>query len=129
MAAASKTVAVLGASHKPERYSNKVIRVLARYGYDVIPVNPAGGTICDRPVMKHLDEIELPVDTLTIYVNARLSSGLREAILRLRPGRVIFNPGTENPELEKTLAGAGIKSVHACTIILLETGQFESAAS
>ncbi|MDD5698815.1 MAG: CoA-binding protein [Victivallaceae bacterium] len=127
MAVKNKTVAVLGASHKPERYSNKAVRSLSRSGYEVIPVNPAGGIICELPVAKRLDEIKIPVDTLSIYVNAQLSSSLNAAILRLKPERVIFNPGTENPELEKALTDAGIRVIHACTLVLLETGQFETA--
>ena len=49
-----------------------------------------------------------------------------DALIAARPARVIFNPGTENPELEEKLAAAGIATVRACTLVLLRTGQFGS---
>jgi hypothetical protein len=49
---------------------------------------------------------------------------LQEAILALKPGRVILNPGTESPDLEQALSDAGIPWLHACTLVMLRTGQF-----
>jgi hypothetical protein len=45
-------------------------------------------------------------------------------IVNLSPERVIFNPGTENPELYAILRKAGIEVLVACTLVLLATGQF-----
>jgi hypothetical protein len=42
----------------------------------------------------------------------------------INPRRVIFNPGTENPELERALEKSGIQTEEACTLVLLHTGQF-----
>lgn len=120
----NQTVVVLGASPKPERYSNQAVAMLKEYGYEVIPVNPAGVSIHNLSTEKSLDDIKNPVGTLTMYVGAKISSGQKEAILQLKPERVIFNPGTENPELETALETSGIKTVHACTLVLLRTEQF-----
>lgn len=122
-----KTVAVLGASPKPERYSNQATAMLREYGYEVIPVNPSGAVIHGLAAVKRLDEIKAAVDTLTVYVGAQISSAQEAAILKLQPERVIFNPGAENPALEAVLAAAGIKVIHACTLVLLRTGQFTGA--
>ncbi|MFA6715116.1 MAG: CoA-binding protein [Victivallales bacterium] len=121
----NKTVAVLGASPKPERYSNRAVGMLLEYGYEVIPVNPSGAVIHGLTAVKGLDEIKSGIDTLTMYVGAQISSAREAAILKLNPARVIFNPGSENPALETVLTDAGIKVVHACTLVLLRTGQFE----
>ena len=59
-----------------------------------------------------------------MYVGAKISTGLHDAILKLNPERVIFNPGTENPELESALKNNGIEIIHACTLVLLKTEQF-----
>ncbi len=59
-----------------------------------------------------------------MYVGAKISSGRKDAILQLNPERVIFNPGTENPELEMALESNGIKIIHACTLVMLRTEQF-----
>jgi hypothetical protein len=45
-------------------------------------------------------------------------------ILAVRPHRVIFNPGAENPEAAEALTRRGISTVEACTLVLLATGQF-----
>ena len=120
----SETVAVLGASDKPERYSNKAIKMLIEHHHRVIPINPRLATIEGVPVVRALAEISGPVDTLTLYVGPEISSKLGAEIAALHPKRVIFNPGTENPELEATLSSQGIIAERACTLVLLSTGQF-----
>ncbi|MBL7891153.1 MAG: CoA-binding protein, partial [Bacteroidia bacterium] len=45
-------------------------------------------------------------------------------ILSLKPKRIIFNPGTENPEFEKMAASKGIEVQEACTLVLLSIGQY-----
>lgn len=119
-----QTVAVLGASPKPERYSHQAVRALREHGHMVIPVHPAHAAIDGVPTARSLGDITVPVDTLTVYVGPRHSLPLAEAIIALRPGRVILNPGTESPELEARLTAAGIPWQHACTLVLLRTGQF-----
>lgn len=117
-------VVVLGASHKPERYSNQAVRLLQEFGHEVIPVHPKLEEVEGIKVANSLNVIEGNVDTLTLYVGAERSSALTEAILRLKPDRVIFNPGSENAELETHLNSANIPFEHACTLVLLRTAQF-----
>ena len=119
-----QTVVVLGASPKPERYSNKAVRLLLEHGHRVIPVHPAIKEIEQLPVIPALGHIEGPVDTLTVYLSPALSAPLQSDILKLKPERVIFNPGTENPELKQALEREGIVAEEACTLVLLNTGQF-----
>ena len=121
---AVQTVAVLGASANPDRYSNMAVRRLREAGHHVIPVNPAHDTIEDLPVAQSLGDIADPVDTLTLYVGPQRLAPLTEEILRLAPKRVIFNPGTESKELAAALDQAGIPHLAACTLVLLQTGQF-----
>ena len=117
-------VAILGASNKPERYSHQAVVLLAQKGHAVFPVNPALPEIEGHPVFKHLADIPVPLHTVTMYVGPALSTGMADSILAAKPQRVIFNPGTENPALEDQLAAAGIATLHACTLVLLRTGQF-----
>ena len=44
-------------------------------------------------------------------------------ILDLKPKRILFNPGTENPELERLAQQRGIQTEEACTLVLLSIGQ------
>ncbi|MGZ3723073.1 MAG: CoA-binding protein [Bdellovibrionales bacterium] len=117
-------VAILGASPKPERYSNKAFHMLQEYGHTVLPVAPSMRELEGVKVFATLGEIHESVDTLTMYVGAAISSGLEAAILKLKPARVIFNPGSENPALQAVLVHAGIEVEEACTLVLLRSNQF-----
>lgn len=117
-------VAVLGASPKEDRFSFKAVKLLKEHGHSPIPVHPAGHTVDGTPGLKSLDEIREPVDTLTMYVGPDISNGELDRILRLKPRRVIFNPGSENEPLAAKLEAAGIEVVRACTLVMLRTEQF-----
>ncbi|MCX7655487.1 MAG: CoA-binding protein [Treponemataceae bacterium] len=120
----TRTVVVLGASDNPDRYSYRAVQELHKHGFAVIPVNPALSSINGLSVLPRLKDINEKVDTLTIYLSEKRSTPLISEILALRPGRVILNPGAENPTLEKALSEAGIPWLHACTLVLLSTGRF-----
>lgn len=117
-------VAVLGASPKEDRYSYKAVQMLRDHGHSPIPVHPAGHDVLGIHGLKSLDEISQPIDTLTMYVGAQISDGELDRILKLKPRRVIFNPGSENEGLAERLRAAGIEVVVACTLVMLRTDQF-----
>jgi predicted CoA-binding protein len=118
------TVVVLGASDKPERYSNMAIRLLRESGYRVIPVHPRLDEIEGIPVVHHLDEIRDTVKTLTLYVGKMRSEALLDDIISLRPGRVIFNPGSESEKLTERLQECEIPFINGCTLVMLQSQQF-----
>ncbi len=117
-------VAVLGASPKEDRYSFKAVKLLKEYGFQPIPVHPAGHVVDGQVSVRSLDDITEPVDTLTMYVGAEISDKELDKILRLKPRRVIFNPGAENEAIAEKLEAAGIEVVRACTLVMLRTDQF-----
>jgi uncharacterized protein len=121
----SQKVAILGASAKPDRYANIAFKMLKKYGHTPLPVSPKLRELEGTPVYTSLREIETTVDTLTLYVGPDTSTLLQEQILKLKPKRVIFNPGSENPTLESALKKAGIDVIEACTLVMLKTNQFE----
>jgi hypothetical protein len=118
-----QSVAVLGASGNPERYSYQAVELLMGMGHRVFPVNPALNEIQGLPVVPSLSALPA-VDTLTLYLAASRLPELVGEIVALKPGRVIFNPGTESLVLQTALDAAGIPWLEACTLILLRTGQF-----
>lgn len=126
MPESKEKVVVLGASDNPERYSNQAVRMLIDHGHDVIPVHPALKTVEGISVSAELGEIspEENIDTLTMYVSPAVSAQLTDSIMALNPGRVIFNPGSENPELIEQLNANNISVEEACTLVLLRTGQY-----
>lgn len=121
---AEHCVLVLGASPKPARYSNQAQRLLMEQGYRVIPVHPKLARIEGVAVVHDLRVVHELVHTLTLYLGPARSEPLVEQIVRLYPGRVIFNPGTESARLESELRHHRIPFLHACTLVLLRTAQF-----
>lgn len=122
-----KNVAVLGASNKAERYSYKAIKMLSEKGYNAIPVHPRLESIDGHKVTKALEDIKEKIHTLTVYVGPSRITPLIDGIIKLKPDRVVLNPGTESRELKTALSGASIPYLEACTLVLLSTGQFEKA--
>jgi predicted CoA-binding protein len=120
----NQCVVIVGASDKPERYAHKAMRSLLQHGHQVVLVHPQLKRIEDHPVHVTLSEISGPVDTVTMYVGPRISTQLRDELIDLKPRRVIFNPGAENPDLAKQLRQAGIQTEDACTLVLLATDTF-----
>lgn len=121
---AMKTM-VLGASPKPYRYSHRVTLMLQQNGFKVIPIGIHTGNIGGQPI---IDLTEKPyfadLHTITVYLNSINQRSWWQYILELKPQRVIFNPGSENPELYKLLSTAGINNEEACTLVMLATGNF-----
>jgi len=117
-------VVVLGASPNPERYSYKAVNMLLEYGHEVVPVHPIAEKIDNVPVVAKLNMVSGQVDTLTLYLSPDTLTPMEDDIVKLKPGRIIFNPGTENPVLMENLRQKGFNVVQACTLVLLRTGQF-----
>ena len=120
----SQTVVIVGASNKPDRYANKAQKLLRQHGHTVIPVHPLLTEIDGVPVQPSLAAITQPVDTVTLYVGPERSAVIADALVALKPKRVIFNPGSESTLLEQRLRAAGIPFEAACTLVLLNTDQF-----
>lgn len=114
---------VLGASDNPSRYSYLAINRLKTHDHPVVAVGRketevAGIAISKSPVAEN------DVDTVTLYLNPTHQKEYYNYILDLKPKRIIFNPGTENPELMKMAREQGIEPVVACTLVMLATGQY-----
>jgi uncharacterized protein len=118
-------VAVIGASSNPEKYSYQAVKLLKEKGHTVFPVHPMIKEIDGIKVYPSIGNILEPVDTVSLYVSKEISSKLAEDFFKKKPRRIIFNPGAENPELEAMAAKQSIRTLNACTLVMLRTNQFE----
>ena len=118
-----KTTVVIGASENPERYSNRVTRMLHDRKMPVIAVGLKAGEIDGVKIQTGLPKVE-EVDSITLYVGPANQPQYYDYIIGLKPERVIFNPGTENPEFEKKIKAAGIEVLEACTLTMLTVGTY-----
>ncbi len=119
------SVAIIGASHKPQRYAYKAQVMLMDYGHKVYPVSGNGRQILDVPGYRSVTEINQPVDTVTLYLNASRHEPIKEELLKLKPRRIIFNPGTESRDLMSYYEAGGIEAIEACTLVMIQSDMFE----
>ncbi len=118
-----KKTLVLGASLNPSRYSNMAINRLVASKHPVVAVGLRKGEVAGVPISTEKESFE-EVDTVTLYLNPKRQVEYYEYILSLNPERVIFNPGTENPELYKILKKNNIEFEVACTLVMLGSNQY-----
>ena len=114
---------VVGASTNPRRYSNTAIRRLVANNDETTAFGIRGGTVSGVQIKDNLGDFQ-NIDTVTLYLNPKNQKEYYQQIIDLNPKRVIFNPGTENPEFYKILENAGVEVEVACTLVLLATGQY-----
>jgi len=119
-----ENVAVVGASSKVDRYSYQAMRVLEESGHNPIPIAPAKQEILGKKAYPTLACVPVRIDTVTMYVRPSLQAPVIDDVICRKPSRIIFNPGTENPDAYARLREAGIHVLEACTLILLRTDQF-----
>lgn len=114
---------VFGASLKPDRYSNLAINRLKSKGVPTQAFGLKQGEVAGVPIKTDLTDFK-NIHTITLYIGPANQPQYYEHIIGLQPKRVIFNPGTENPEFYTLLENAGIAVEEACTLVLLATKQF-----
>jgi predicted CoA-binding protein len=118
-----KKTLILGASTNPDRYSNIAAHRLVEQGHPIVNVGvklgEVAGVAIELPEVLHDD-----IDTITLYLGPANQVPYYEYIFKSNPKRLIFNPGTENPELEILAEEHGIETTEACTLVLLSTGQY-----
>jgi len=119
----NKKTVVLGATTKPEKYAFLAITKLVEKGHSVLAIGQNTGEVAGVKI--YTKNIPLKnIDTVTLYLNPARQREYYNYIIETKPKRVIFNPGTENPEFYQLLQGNGIKVEVACTLVLLATNQY-----
>lgn len=118
-----KKTLVFGASTNPSRYSNLAIHRLVAHGHEVVAFGLRKGFVAGVEIdteLKHYNEL----DTVTLYMNPVRQVDYYDYLISLKPKRIIFNPGTENPEFYKRLREKHIDFDQACTLVLLNINAY-----
>ncbi len=114
---------VVGVSIGADRYANKAVRMLTQHGHDVVAIGLREGDEAGVKVLTGTPDLE-NVDTITLYINPARQGPMIDYLLSLKPQRIIFNPGTENPDFVTRAEAEGIEAVEGCTLVMLGAGQF-----
>ena len=91
---------VIGATTKEDRYANRAIRALRSHKYPVVAFGQKAGTVLDVDIETEWNP-GWDIETVTLYLGPQNQKEYIDKIIALKPNRVIFNPGTENEELEE----------------------------
>jgi predicted CoA-binding protein len=118
-----KKTLIIGASPNPSRYAYLAANMLKSKGHEIVNVGIKKGEVAGVEI-EAPGNIHSDIHTITLYIGPRLQDQYYDYILQTNPKRVVFNPGTENGELESLLRANGIEPVEACTLVLLSTGQY-----
>lgn len=118
-----KKTLVIGASTNKGRYSNIAINRLRSHDVPTVAIGLRGGEVAGVQIETEKVPFQ-DIDTVTLYIGPARQPQYYDYIISLHPQRVIFNPGTENPEFYKLLKENGIETEVACTLILLATDQY-----
>ncbi|GAA4805088.1 CoA-binding protein [Olivibacter ginsenosidimutans] len=114
---------ILGATTNPTRYAYLAAHCLVAAGHEIVNIGIKKGTVAGVPIQAAAAPLA-DIDTVTLYVGPKLQQQYYDYLIKTKPKRIIFNPGTENPELVALAEENGIAAVFACTLVLLSTGQY-----
>ena len=118
-----KKTLIIGASPDPSRYAYKAAHMLRSKGHEIVNVGIKKGEVAGVEIEKP-DTIYNDIDTNTLYIGPATQSQYFDYIVATNPKRLVFNPGTENKELQRLLRNNNIEYTEACTLVLLSIGQY-----
>jgi len=118
-----KKTLIIGASTKAWRFSNKAAHRLVEHGHPIVLLGKDEGEVEGVKIL-HETPKDSDFDTVTVYVNPSIQAEYYDYIISLKPKRIVFNPGTENPEFERKAEENGIEVVEDCTLVMLRSGTF-----
>lgn len=120
-----KKTVIAGATANPSRYAYLAATMLTEYGHEIVPVGIKNETVLGKQILNLREKPAIDnVDTITLYVGPQNQPEWYDYLLSLNPKRIIFNPGTENDELEKMAEAKGVEVVEGCTLVMLRSNQY-----
>jgi predicted CoA-binding protein len=114
---------VVGATPNADRFAYRAVMSLLRHGHEVVPYGRKKGAVGGLQILNAPPQ-NSDIHTITLYINPTHQQEYYDYFIGLNPKRIIFNPGTENAELERLAQSKGIEVVEGCTLVMLSVGQY-----
>ncbi|MEQ8470785.1 MAG: CoA-binding protein [Marinoscillum sp.] len=121
----TKKTVIIGATTNPARYAYLAAERLTRHNHEIVPVGIKSGEVFGQPIKDLREKPSINnVDTVTLYLNPTNQEQWLDYIIGLKPKRIIFNPGTENPVLAEKANDKGIETIDGCTLVMLSANTY-----
>jgi uncharacterized protein len=121
----SKKTVIIGATDNTSRYAYLAASMLKQYNHEIVPLGIKSGDVLGHEILDIRKKPDVKdVDTITLYIGPPRQPEWYDYLLSLKPRRIIFNPGTENPEFEKLAEDQGVEVLEACTLVMLRSYQY-----
>jgi predicted CoA-binding protein len=112
-----KTIAVLGASSRREKFGNKCVRAYLAAGWQVFPVNPGETEIEGLPVHRRLADVPGELDRISVYLPPARTLEMLDDIAAKGAGEVWLNPGSADVRVLDEARRRGLPAVPGCSIV------------
>ena len=110
-------IAVVGASRNRRKFGNKCVRAYQSAGWEVFPVNPHEDEIEGCAVYRRLEDVQVPLDRVSLYLPPARTQGLLAEMAKMRGVEVWFNPGSADPRVLEAATQVGIDVRDGCSIV------------
>ena len=97
----AKTIVVVGASNKPEKYSHEVGSYLKEQGYHVIPVNPTEEEVLGERAYNTVDQVPEHIDVVDVFLRAEKTPQIAEDAVRAGAKALWLQEGIENAQARR----------------------------
>lgn len=111
------SVAVLGASADPTKYSHQAVQAYLTRGFRVFPINPRESTLAGLPCFPSVESLPERPQLVSVYLPPTKVLTLLPAIAARGCDELWLNPGTESAEVLKTAQDLGLNVIQACSIL------------
>jgi predicted CoA-binding protein len=104
----ARTIAMVGASSKPDRPSHRIMRILLDAGFDVIPVSPRETEVHGRRAFTSLGAIGRPVDIVDVFRRPEETPPIADEAVAAGARALWLQLGISNEEAATRAAAGGL---------------------
>jgi predicted CoA-binding protein len=107
----ARTIAVVGASNDPEKYSHEVASYLMEQGYRIIPVNPSEEEVLGERAYDTVDQIPEQVDVVDVFLPPEKTPEIAEDAVQAGAKALWLQEGIENEQTRQIAEEGGLAYV------------------
>lgn len=107
----AKTVAIVGASNKPERASNGIMKFLMKNGYDCTPVTPIEKEVLGIETVDDIESLPFEPDIVDVFRQSAFAPEIVRAAIGRNAKLIWLQEGVESKEAMQMAKISGVPYV------------------